>query len=189
MLKCDSMKRCRMLLLGLLALAWLSAGRAAQAAGPDLGPLLDTMGILRPVKEAQAPDFTLHDLAGKARRLTEFRGQVVLINFWATWCAPCREEMPGMDRIYREMKKDGFTILAVNFFETAEQVEPFVKELGLTFPILLDEEGQVSRLYRAFTLPMTFLLDRQGMVVGRALGGREWDSAEAKRLIRALGAR
>ena len=189
MLECDSMMRRRMLLLGLLVLAWLSAGRAAQAAGPDLGPLLDTMGILRPVKEAQAPDFTLPDLSAKARRLTEFRGQVILINFWATWCAPCREEMPGMERIYREMKKDRFTILAVNLLETAEQVEPFVKELGLTFPILLDEEGQVSRLYRAFTLPMTFLLDRHGMVVGRALGAREWDSAEAKRLIRALGTR
>jgi len=147
------------------------------------------MGILRPVKEAQAPDFTLPDVAGKARRLTEFRGQVVLINFWATWCAPCRAEMPGMERLYREMKNDRVTILAVNFLEAAEQVEPFVKELGLTFPILLDEEGQVSRLYRAFTLPMTFLLDRHGMAVGRALGGREWDSAEAKRLIRALGAR
>ena len=178
-----------MIVLGLLALAWLSAGTAAQAAGPDLGPFLDAMGILRPVKEAQAPDFTLPDPSAKARRLTEFSGQVILINFWATWCAPCRAEMPGMERIYREMKKDGFTILAVNVLESAEQVEPFVKELGLTFPILLDEEGQVSRLYRAFTLPMTFLLDRHGMVVGRALGDREWDSPEAKRLIRAIGAR
>jgi len=179
----------RVIFLGLLALACLLGGTAAQAAGPDLGPLLDAMGILPPVKEAEAPDFTLRDLTGKPRRLAEFRGQVVLINFWATWCLPCRAEMPAMERLYQELKNDGFTILAVNFSETAEQVEPFVKELRLTFPILLDEEGQVVRLYRAFSLPITYLLDRHGMVVGRAIGAREWDSAEAKRLVRALRAR
>jgi peroxiredoxin len=97
--------------------------------------------------------------------------------------------MPAMERIYQEMRNDGFTILAVNFAETAEQVEPFVKELRLTFPILLDPEGQVIRLYRAFSLPTTYVLDRHGTVVGRAIGAREWDSADAKQLIRALRAR
>ena len=182
-------RRSQVPLLGLLALVWLLAGSAAPAAGTGLGPLLDAMGILPPVKETEAPDFTLPDLAGRSRRLTEFRGQVVLINFWATWCPPCRAEMPAMERVYREMRNNGFTILAVNFAETAEQAEPFVKEHRLTFPILLDEEGQVTRLYRAFSLPTTYLLDRHGVIVGRAVGAREWDSAEAKRLIRALTAR
>jgi len=178
----------RVILLGLLALAWLFGG-GAHPAGPELGPLLDAMGILPPVKETEAPDFTLPDLAGTPRRLADFRGQVVLINFWATWCLPCRAEMPAMERIYQEMKNDGFTILAVNFAETAAQVEPFVKELRLTFPILLDQESQVVRQYRAFSLPTTYVLDRHGTVVGRAIGAREWDSADAKRLVRALRAR
>ena len=182
-------RRRRVILLGLLALAWLLGEGATHAAGPDLGPLLDAMGILPPVKETEAPDFTLRDLAGRPRRLAEFRGQVVLINFWATWCLPCRAEMPAMERLYQEMKSDGFTILAVNFAETAQQVEPFVKEHRLTFPILLDQEGQVSRLYRAFSLPTTYVLDRHGAIVGRAIGAREWDSAEARRLVRALRAR
>ncbi|HEU5393602.1 MAG TPA: TlpA disulfide reductase family protein, partial [Candidatus Methylomirabilis sp.] len=152
--------RHRLVLVGLLALGWLLGASAGRGAEPDLGPLLDAMGVLPPVKETEAPAFTLSDLAGTPRRLADFKGQVVLINFWATWCLPCREEMPAMERLYREMKNGGFTILAVNFAETPEQVEPFVKELRLTFPILLDQEGQVSRLYRAFSLPATYLIDR-----------------------------
>lgn len=180
--------RWRGLFLGLFVLTGFLV-RPAAVAGPDLGPLLDALGILPPVKETQAPDFTLPELAGKSRRLTDFTGQVVLINFWATWCPPCRAEMPAMERLYQELKDDGFTILAVNFAETAEQVAPFVKEHRLTFPVLLDQEGRVSRLYRAFSLPTTYLLDRHGTLVGRAVGAREWDSADAKRLIRALRAR
>lgn len=176
-------------LLGLLVLAGLLGGGPAAAAGPDLRPLLDALGIVPSAKETEAPDFTLPDLAGKKRRLAEFRGQVVLMNFWATWCAPCRAEMPAMERLYQELKGEGFTIVAVNFAETAAQVAPFAEELRLHFPILLDQEGQVSRLYRAFSLPTTYLLDRHGTVVGRAVGPREWDGAEAKRLIRALRAR
>lgn len=94
-----------------------------------------------------------------------------------------------MERLYQEMRGDGFTILAVNFAETPEQVAPFVKEHRLTFPILLDQESRVSRLYRAFSLPTTYVVDRHGTVVGRAIGAREWDSADAKQLVRALGAR
>lgn len=180
--------RWRGIFLGLTVLAGL-LGRPAAAAGPDLGPLLDAMGVLPAVKETEAPDFTLPDLAGKARRLTGLRGQVVLMNFWATWCTPCRAEMPAMERLYQELKDDGFTIVAVNFAETAEQVVPFVKELRLQFPVLLDQEGQVSRLYRVFSLPTTYLLDRHGMLVGRVVGPREWDGADAKRLIRVLRAR
>lgn len=181
--------RHRLLLVGLLALGWLLGASAGRTAGPDLGYLLDAMGVLPAVKETEAPDFTLSSLAGTPRRLAEFRGQVVLINFWATWCLPCREEMPAMERLYREMQNDGFTILAVNFAETPEQVEPFVKELRLSFPILLDQEGQVARLYRAFSLPITYLVDRHGAIVGRVIGAREWDSADAKRLIRAVRSR
>ena len=181
--------RWRGVLLGLAVLAGLLLGSAAAAAEPDLGPLLDALGVLPVAKETEAPDFTLPDLAGHARRLAGFRGQVILMNFWATWCAPCRAEMPAMERLYQQMKDDGFTIVAVNFGETAEQVKPFVEELRLTFPILLDREGQASRLYRVFSLPTTFLLDRHGALVGRAVGAREWDSADAKRLFRALRAR
>ena len=113
---------------------------------------------------APAPDFRLEDLDGRPVRLADYRGQVVLINFWATWCVPCRTEMPEIESAYRAHRERGFAVLAIDVQEPAGMVRPFMAELGLTFPALLDLVGSVSRAYRARALPASFLVDRQGIV-------------------------
>ena len=111
-----------------------------------------------------APDFTLPTLDGDEITLSDLRGRPVLINFWATWCPPCRFEMPAMQRVYEQYKDQGFVILAVNYRESADQVKPFVEELGLTFPVLLDETGNVATQYRVIGLPSSYFVDKEGRV-------------------------
>ena len=111
-----------------------------------------------------APDFTLPTLDGEDITLSDLRGRAVLINFWATWCPPCRLEMPAMQRVYERYKEEGFVVLAVNFREGQEQVKPFVEELGLTFPVLLDEKGNVASQYRVIGLPSSYFVDKEGRI-------------------------
>ena len=111
-----------------------------------------------------APDFKLSTLDGEEITLSALRGHPVVINFWATWCPPCRFEMPAMERVYRRSREDGLVILAVNFQENKEEVSAFVNEFGLTFPILLDEKGNVAMQYRVRGLPTTYFVDGAGKV-------------------------
>jgi peroxiredoxin len=118
-----------------------------------------------------APDFAVTDLDGKAVRLSAFRGKVVLLNLWATWCPPCREEMPTMERLHQRLKDQDFVLLAVSQDEEGKRVvEPFVRELGITFPVLVDPEHQVGDRYGVWGYPETFLIDRTGMIVERIIG-------------------
>ncbi len=125
-----------------------------------------------------APDFTLRTLDGKQVTLSDLRGRPVLINFWATWCPPCRLEMPAMQRVYERHKDEGLVILAVNYRETEEQVRPFVEELGLTFSILLDRDGNVANQYRVLGLPTTYFVDRTGRVRQVRVGAMSEDFME-----------
>lgn len=134
-----------------------------------------------------APDFVLWDLSSKPVSLESRRGRVVLLNFWATWCGPCRVEMPAMQRLYEEFERRGFEILAVSTdAQGAAVTRPFTESLGLTFPILHDSDFQVGLTYGARTLPMTFLVDREGVIRHRIFGARDWHSPEARRLIETL---
>lgn len=110
---------------------------------------------------AQAPDFALQNLDGETVTLSGLRGQVVLINFWATWCGPCRQEMPAIEARYNH---GGFEVLAVDFGETAEQVQRFLDEIGVQLPVLLDSNGSVQELYRVRGYPTTFIIDQEGIV-------------------------
>ncbi len=112
----------------------------------------------------EAPDFTLPDLEGNQIALSDHRGEVVLINFWATWCPPCRVEMPDMEAVYREHKDDGFEILGVDQREPKELVEEFVTERGFSWIFLLDEDFDVSQEYSATSIPRSILVDRDGTV-------------------------
>jgi peroxiredoxin len=126
-----------------------------------------------------APDFAVPDLAGQAVRLSAFRGRVVLVNLWTTWCPPCREEMPSMERLYQRLRGRGFVLLAVSQDEGgAAVVEPFVRQLGLTFPILVDPEQQVGGRFHVWGYPESFLIDREGRIVERIIGPRDWASPE-----------
>jgi peroxiredoxin len=111
-----------------------------------------------------APDFTLHSVAGTNLRLKEQRGQVVMLNFWATWCAPCRQEMPQLNRLYEKYRASGFVLFGVNVDEDVRNAAGTSSRLGLQFPVLLDTDKKVSRLYDLSTMPSTVLIDRDGRV-------------------------
>jgi peroxiredoxin len=163
-----------------------------QTAGPvpvpsSLEPLFTALAINRPVEPPEAPDFTLPDLEGRPVRLREFRGKLVFVNFWATWCPPCRLEMPSMERLYQTFKPTAFAMLAVSIDRQGVQaVKPFMEELQLTFPALLDSKTEIARQYGLRGLPTTYLIDRNGWLIGAAVGGRDWSSTEAKALIAGL---
>jgi peroxiredoxin len=131
-----------------------------------------------------APDFQLWNLEGEPIKLSSFLGRVVLLNFWATWCGPCRIEMPAMEALYREYDRRDFEILAVSTdAQGAAVTRPFKESLGLTFPILHDSDFRTGVLYGTRTLPMTFLVDRRGIITHRIFGARDWHSPEAKQII------
>jgi len=135
----------------------------------------------------EAPNFHLRDLQGRTMSLSQFRGKVVLLNFWATWCGPCRIEMPAMERLYRTISRKDFEILAVSTDpQGAAVTRPFQQDMGLTFPILHDPDMRTGLTYGTRTLPLSFMVDRQGVVRKKIFGARDWDSPEARELIRML---
>ena len=117
-----------------------------------------------------APDFSLLSLAGKPVRLSDFRGHPVWINFWASWCPPCRDEMPRLEGVYLTHEADGLVILGVAVRDAPADVGAFVKEVGVTYPIVLDETGKIADRYRAVALPVQYWIDRDGIVRGWAFG-------------------
>ncbi len=134
-----------------------------------------------------APDFQLRNLDGQPVALSSYQGRVVMLNFWATWCGPCRIEMPAMEQLYREFPRRDFEILAVSTDAQGPSVtRPFRDELSLTFPILHDSDFRIGLMYGTRTLPMTFLVNRRGIITHRIFGARDWYSPEAKQLIQTL---
>jgi peroxiredoxin len=145
---------------------------------------------LRPQGPQLAPDFSLVDLEGRAVRLSALRGKVVLLNVWTTWCPPCREEMPSMDRLYRALENESFALLAVSQDDQGRAaVDTFVQEVPVSFPVLLDPERQVGSAYGVWGYPETFVIDREGLIVERVIGPRDWDTPEQKQQLRDLMAR
>jgi peroxiredoxin len=145
-----------------------------------LGALAGLQYLHRPPATGyEAADFTLPDLQGKPVRLSDLRGKIVFLNLWATWCPPCRVEMPGMERLYRQLAGRDFAMLAVaEDTGGANAVAPFVREQRLTFPVLLDPDATLSPRYGATGYPETFIIDRSGRVVNHTIGPAEWDSKE-----------
>ncbi|HLK12219.1 MAG TPA: TlpA disulfide reductase family protein [Candidatus Binatia bacterium] len=142
---------------------------------------------LRRHAPALAADFVLPNLAGQAVRLSALRGKVVLLNVWTTWCPPCREEMPSMERLYQRLHDRDFQLLAVSQDEDGPRVvRPFVEQLQLTFPVLVDPEHQVGDRYGVWGYPESFVIDRAGRVVERVIGPRDWASPESVASIEAL---
>lgn len=153
--------------IALLVLAaawiWITAADASTAADET---------ITAPQNGFLAPDFELETLDGERASLGEYRGQVVLINLWASWCPPCRAEMPAMQAVYTDFRDQGFVILAVNATnqDNFQDATAFVEERGLTFPILLDSEGEVARQYRSHLLPTSFFINRVGIIRHKTIG-------------------
>ncbi len=152
----------------------------------ELEARLGSLGFQIPKEELQAIDFTLQDLTGRETSLNAFRGKVVFLNFWATWCGPCRAEIPSMEKLYTELKDQGFTIVAVNSQESAEQVSAFVQEMGMSFPVLLDSAGKAGATYTVRAIPTTYIIDPQGSIRGRMVGTREWYTPQIISLVKDL---
>jgi peroxiredoxin len=158
--------RAMMAALLVLGITWIAVSRVPteQAMARSQRPPSPQAGFA-------APDFTLETPDGETVSLADLRGQVVLVNFWATWCPPCRAEMPAIQQMYERYRDQGFTVLAVDMQETDAQVAAFVDEMGLTFPILMDRDGSVSARYQVKALPSTFFIDREGIIQNVTLGG------------------
>ena len=157
--------------------AQTAPGRVNYKLVPNLEPLKD---------RSPTPDFTLPTPEGKKLSLKSFRGKTVFLNFWASWCIPCREEMPAMERLYQEFKNRQFVILAVNVKDKRSDALAFIKELKLTYPIVFDPDGEVGLLYGAWGLPTTYLIGAKGEGLARVWGPAEWYGPGARALMRAL---
>jgi thiol-disulfide isomerase/thioredoxin len=139
-------------------------------------------------KVIAASDFELLDMDEEPVRLSDYKGKVVLLNFWATWCPPCIREMPSMERLYQQVGVDSFDVLAINQMESGDDVFAFTGQLAVdpTFTIVFDSTSQVSRDYAVRGLPTTYLIDKKGNIRYRAVGGREFDHPEVIKIIRQL---
>ena len=131
-------------------------------------------------------DFSLPLVSGEPQSLSALKGKVVFLNFWATWCGPCRDEMPSMEVLYKRFKDEGLEILAVNCQENQEDVLAFMSNYGLTCPALLDEDGRVNGAYGIQAIPTTFLIDREGRIILRLVGSINWDTEKIHAAIESL---
>ncbi len=174
----------RLVIVGIVAMLMVTLVGIGGAAAPDILPVAER----NVVKLGEpAPNFRLRDLNGHSVALSDLRGKVVLLNFWATWCGPCRVEMPAMEELYRTFSRNDFEILAVSTdAQGASVTRPFQQENHLTFPILHDADYRVGLTYGARSLPMTFMVDRQGIVRHQIFGARDWGAAEAHQLVQML---
>ena len=160
---------------------------AAVSGTARAGDPFEELSLIRPKRPIAATDFTAPGLNSQPLRLSDFKGRVVFLNFWATWCGPCREEMPSMERLYRRYGDRGLTILAISVDRAGPAtVAAFVKMLRLTYPIGLDPKMEIAEQYRVRALPSSFLIDRQGAVAGIAVGPRDWDSLAGRAVVETL---
>ena len=154
------------ILILILGAGWIWISRIPAAAE-------GTERVTAPTKGFPAPDFTLKDSGGSIYELSSLKGKAVLINFWASWCPPCRTEMPAMEEVFELYQNQGFVILAVNstIQDDPDEAKALFQELGLTFPLLLDTDGSVTQTYQVRSLPTSFFIDREGIIQEVIIGG------------------
>lgn len=168
-------------LLPAVIFAVCSALLPAHAAG---APDYKLIPKLQEIKDhPPAPDFTLPDPGGRKLSLKDYRGKVVFLAFWATWCEFCREEVPAMQSLYREFKDKGLEVVGVNIKDKREDALAFIKKNKISYPIMMDPEGDVGSLYGAYATPTVYLIDRNGIVLARMWGPAGWGSPAARKLI------
>ena len=149
-------------------------------------PLLKAT-LIPEAERPAAPAFEIENLRGGNASLADYKGKLVLLNFWATWCIPCTEEMPGMETLWQDYKAQGLEIVAVSVDEGSRgRIKNFTKMFGINFPILLDPESEVSDLYEVSGVPTSFLIDRNGKLIARIVGTEDWLSDDALRLVQEL---
>jgi peroxiredoxin len=159
-------------------------GQQGEAAGEQRESSAQAQLEESPQEGYLAPGFTLPDLTGKPISLSDFRGKVVLVNIWATWCGPCKREIPSLDRLYQMRKDEGFEIVAVSVDRTpSSKVASFVAEHQMSFPVLHDVRGEVGNKYWARAIPSSFVLDREGVIRWKVAGAIKWDDPGVVRRV------
>jgi thiol-disulfide isomerase/thioredoxin len=174
-----------LLLSGFAAFYLFDAEALARADSRVLDQLFGDMGVSR-ISQALPVEITLMDLNGRPVSLSEFRGKIVFLNFWTTWCFDCRIEMPVMEKLHQKFKNNDFAMVTINLQEPVSQVKQFFKDYGLTFSALLDSDGEVGAHFRITAIPTTFILNKQGIIIGKAFGPRKWDDKKAFALFEHL---
>jgi peroxiredoxin len=173
---------------GLRPIVWAIAGTLALV-GPGLAQAPgspDAFQLSRYAPDTRPPEFRSRTVDGHSVTLAELRGRVILLNFWASWCLECRPEMPVLERLHRELGPQGLTVMGVNARENVTAVRDYAKELGLTFALVLDLNGDLGKAYGVIGIPTTFLIARDGRAVALAVGPRAWDGVPAREVLRAL---
>jgi len=172
---------------GRLALALLVAAPCALArAESPVAPLLKPLELVGYASATEPPQFSGSTVDTRRVSMEDLRGKVVLVNFWASWCAECRPEMPVLERLHRELAPQGLVVVGINAREERAVVLRYARELGLTFPLVLDRDGKINAMYGVVGLPTTFVVGRDGRAVALAVGPREWAGAPARALFQAL---
>ncbi len=165
----------------MLATAFLALTTSLVWAHPQA---FEQMGVVAPKTVKPAPDFALTDIHGKPVSLGDFRGKTVLLNFWATWCGACKEELPSMERLYQSLKGKGFEIVAISIDRgNQDRVKKYAREYNLSFPILLDPDQKIRKNYYIMGLPTSYLIDPQGQLRGFVSGARTWDHPLSKEIM------
>jgi thiol-disulfide isomerase/thioredoxin len=167
------------------ALFLLFPGRGALAQ-PSLQSLLSPLELVAYSSRATPPGFTGETLGAGRLATSDLRGQVLLLNFWASWCLDCRPEMRVLERLHRDLESRAFSVVGVNAREPAARVQRFAAEMGLTFPIVIDGDGRIGAQHGVVGVPTTILVARDGRAVAVAIGPRAWDGAPARALLDAL---
>lgn len=168
---------------GLLVLAaWSAAG----AESSTVTPLLQQLDLVAYRSGTMPPAFSAHTVDAQEFSLVALHGRVVLLNFWASWCAECRPEMPVLERLHRRFGSRGLAVVGINAREAPATARRYAKDLSLSFPLVLDQEGKINGLYGVVGLPSTFLIGRDGRAVAFAVGPRDWEGAPARAIIEAM---
>lgn len=173
-------------IFGFVGLGFLPFDLFAETEERELARLFGDLGILQITTDSEPLEIRLSDLAGRPVSLSEFRGKIVFINFWTTWCLACVIEMPSMEKLHQKFKDKDFVMVAINLQESAERVKQFFKEYKLTFITLLDITGDVSAGLGIHSIPTTFILDKNGKIIGKALGPRDWEGKKSVALFEYL---
>ena len=148
--------------------------------------MFSSMGVIKILPTEDPVVINLKDMNGNHVSLADFKGKIVFLNFWTTWCPTCRIEMPSMEKLHQKLKNKDFAMVTINLQESASRVKGFFKELKLSFTALLDTTGEVGAAFGIRAIPTTYILDKTGRIVGQANGPREWDSKEAIALFENL---
>ena len=175
-----------LVVFGLVGLGFLQVDLFAKTANQELERLFSDVGILPIPPDTDPLEIKLEDPTGRPISLAEFRGNIVFINFWTTWCLACVIEMPSMEKLHQKFKDKDFVMVAINLQESASRVKQFYKEYKLTFTTLLDTTGDVGAGLGIRSIPTTFILDKNGRIIGKALGPREWEGKKSIALFEYL---